>query len=433
MPAVAEPEVESFVAAPASPKVNTSLRLAYLLNQHPYTSCTFIRREIHALEEMGFSIRRMSIRPTEHKLVEPADLAERDKTAVMLSGKAAGLKRLLGGGLTTLFSRPVKFFIALKLAVRMGRRSERGVLTHVAYLLEACVARKWLADWRIDHVHCHFATNPVAVAMLCRVLGGPSYSFTVHGPQEFDQATTLWYADKVRHAKFVSTITHFAVSQLYRWTDFIDWPKIHIVRCGVNDTFLTTPQVPVPAAPRLLNIGRLSEQKGQLLLVEAAAILKKQNVAFTLDLVGDGEMRPEIEKRIAHHGLQQHVRLLGWQNETQVRDHLQHSRALVLASFAEGLPVVLMEALALGRPAICTAIAGVPELIETGVSGWLVPAGSVEDLSTTMRQAVEAPVETLHAMGQAGRERVRERHDVRTEARKLAELFTSGPSPSGGS
>jgi glycosyltransferase involved in cell wall biosynthesis len=428
MTAVLEEPVQTTPAATRPTNVNTSLRLAYLLNQHPYTSCTFIRREIHALEEVGFSIQRMSIRPTEHKLVEPADLAEREKTRIILSDKITGLKRLLGGGLKTLLTRPRNFLEALRLAVRLGRRSDRGIIPHLAYLLEACVARQWCADWKIDHVHCHFATNPAAVAMLCRVLGGPTYSFTVHGPQEFDQAPTLSYAEKIGRAKFVSTITHFAVSQLYRWSRFEDWSKIQIVRCGVNDTFLTTPPMPVPQAPRLLNIGRLSEQKGQVLLVEAAALLKARGVDFLLDLVGDGELRGEIEQRIARHGLQQHVRLLGWQNETQVRDHIQNSRAVVLASFAEGLPVVLMEALALGRPAISTAIAGVPELIETGVSGWLVPAGSVEALAEAMKQCVEASTESLDRMGQTGRERVRRQHDVRTEARRLAELFSSGSS-----
>lgn len=405
--------------------IKPEVKVAYLLNQHPYTSCTFIRREIHALEEMGFKIERFSIRPTEHKLVEDLDLQEKDKTRIILSDRNKGLQRLVSSGLSTFLSRPGKAAKALALAVSTGRRSERGLAAYLAYLLEACVVLRWCEETGIGHIHCHFATNPAAVAMLCRVLGGPTYSFTVHGPQEFDLAYGLSFAEKISGAKFVSTISHFAISQLNRWSKFEDWDKINLVRCGVNDAFLDVDTGTFPTEPRLLNIGRLTEQKGQLLLVKAAAELKQRGLKFVVDLVGDGEMRGELERLIEHHGLQDSVRLLGWQNEAQVKDHIQKSRAVVLSSFAEGLPVVLMESLALGRPAISTAIAGVPELIEPGENGWLVPAGSVSHLADAMQEVIEAPVAKLEAMGKAGRERVRRQHHVRTEASKLADLINS--------
>lgn len=411
-----EPRVE--------PAIRTSLKLAYLLNQYPYITCTFIRREILALEEMGFAIQRIAIRPTEHQLVDVADLREQGRTSVILSSRAAGFARLVRSGIKMAISKPIRFAEALKLAIRAGRKGDRGVLVHLAYLLEACVAYDWCRDWEIEHIHCHFAANPATVALLCRVMGGPTYSFTVHGPQEFDLAHGASYDEKIARSKFVSTISSFAKSQIFRWCRHEDWSKVHIVRCGVDSAFLEASPFPMPPEPRLLNIGRLSEQKGQLLLVEAAALLKRRGVAFRLDLVGDGEMRGEIERSIAHHQLEKEVRLLGWQSEPQVRERIQQSRAVVLASFAEGLPVVLMEALAMGRPAISTTIAGVPELISDGETGYLVPAGSVEHLADAMQRVVEASVSELEEMGRRGRERVRRDHDVRTETRKLARLIS---------
>jgi glycosyltransferase involved in cell wall biosynthesis len=350
------------------------MHVAYLMNQYPYASCTFIRREIVELEKLGFTISRFAIRPTEHALTDDLDRAELAKTRCILGGGAAAL---LGNALRTVVGRPAAFARALGLAVKTGRRSERGVLVHLAYLAEACTALTWSQDLGVEHVHAHFATNPTAVAMLLRTLGGPTYSFTVHGPDEFDLAHSLSLDEKIARSRFVATISHFARSQLYRWCDREEWAKIHIVRCGVNQAFLSAPPTPPPSAPRLLNIGRLSAQKGQLLLVEAAHRLHREGLAFTIDIVGDGEMRKPLEALIARYGLGDKVRLLGWQTEAQVRQHLLDARALVLPSFAEGLPVVLMEALALGRPVVTTTIAGCPSWSSpTSPAGWYPRAPS---------------------------------------------------------
>jgi glycosyltransferase involved in cell wall biosynthesis len=218
-------------------------------------------------------------------------------------------------------------------------------------------------------------------------------------------------------------ISDFGRSQLYRWTAFADWPKIEIVRCGLEDALLKHPRVPVPEARRLVCVGRICAQKGQLLLVEAAARLAEQGVDFELVLVGDGPLRPPVEALIARHGLHGVVRIAGWLGGDGVRDAILAARALVLPSFAEGLPVVLMEALGLGRPVISTYVAGIPELVEPGLSGWLVPAGTLDPLVAAMRAALEAPTDVLEAMGRAGAGRVAERHDLAREVDRLAELI----------
>ena len=399
------------------------MRLAYLMSQYPYASTTFIRREIVELERLGFTIDRIAIRPTEHPLRDESDLAEAAKTSCIL---AAGPLTLLLDVLRTLVTRPVAFARALALTRSMARRSPRGLIVHLAYLAEACTARRWMGARKVEHVHAHFATNPAAVAMLTRTLGGPTYSFTVHGPEDFDLAHSLSLDEKIARARFVVAISHFARSQLYRWCGHADWPKIQVVRCGVTQAFLDAPPTPVPAEPRLLNIGRLTPAKGQLLLVEAAHRLAQEGLRFVIDLVGDGELRGPLEALIARYGLGDRVRLLGWQTEAEVREHLLRARALVLPSFAEGLPVVLMEALALGRPVIATTIAGVSELVRDGDNGWLIPAGSVDALVDALREVLVARPERLALMGRSGADRVLHQHDVAAEARKLAGLLGEG-------
>src|SRR5258708_26320741 len=240
----------------------SEMRLAYLMSMYPLTSTTFIRREIAEMEKLGFQIDRIAIRPTRHVVRDADDQAEAAKTSWILG---AGPATLLGNLLRALCTRPRVFGRALVLAWKLSRTSPRGLLIHLAYLAEACTAVRWFAARGVEHVHAHFATNPVAVAMLARTLGGPTYSFTVHGPDEFDLAHSLSLEEKIKHARFVVAISHFARSQLYRWCDVSDWPKIQIVRCGVTRAFLGAPVTPVPDEPRLLHIGRLSRAKGQLL------------------------------------------------------------------------------------------------------------------------------------------------------------------------
>ena len=396
------------------------MRIGYLVNQYPRTSHSFIRREIQALEALGDEVLRFSIRPVEEALVSEADRREESRTRVILQ---RGILGLAVAAVARALRRPAAFARALALAVRVGWRSERGLLRHLAYLAEACVLADWAGRGRVEHLHAHFGTNSAAVAMLCRELGGPPYSFTVHGPREFDKPEYLALAEKVGRATFVVVVSSFGRSQLWRWARHEDWPKVHVVRCGVDEELLRAPLSAIPEVPRLVCVARICEQKGHLLLVEAAGRLAAEGVDFEIVLVGDGPLREAVELRLRALGLARRVRLNGWMSGDQVRDAIRDARAMLLPSFAEGLPVVLMEALALGRPVITTSIAGIPELVEAGVSGWLVPAGSVEELVGAMRAALEAPTARLEAMGRAGAAMVARRHDALQEARKLAALF----------
>ena len=395
-------------------------RVAYLVNQYPKVSHSFIRREIIGVEAAGISVFRYSIRACDAELVDSGDQSELAKTRVVLK---EGLGGLLQGLIWVGLANPVAWLKALALAMRSGLRSERGMMIHLVYLAEACVLLRWFRHEQINHLHVHFGTNSATVALLCRQLGGPPYSFTVHGPEEFDHPVALSLPDKIARSEFVVAVSSFGKSQLYRWCHPSQWSKVKVVHCGVDADFLSHPYSPVPETPQLVCVGRLSEQKGHLLLLEAATQLALEGETFKLVFVGDGPLRHQIEETISHHQLHHCIQITGWASGAQVRQHLLDSRALVLPSFAEGLPVVIMESLALARPVISTYIAGIPELVEPGVCGWLVPAGSVSHLVDAMRTVLNASTDMLSSMGNIGAKRVAEQHSARLEANKLASMF----------
>ncbi|BBV96714.1 MULTISPECIES: glycosyltransferase [Pseudomonas] len=396
------------------------MRIAYFINQYPKVSHSFIRREILALERQGVEVQRIALRGWDAELQDAEDTAEREKTRYVLR---AGVKGLLRPTLQVLRAQPGRFFQALWLAMRLGLRADRAWPYHLVYLAEACQVLQWLQASEAKHVHAHFGTNSTEVVMLTNQLGGPAYSFTVHGPEEFDKPQFLHMGEKVRRAAFVAAVSSYGRSQLFRWVAHEHWPKVKVVHCGLERGFHEVAPVDVPSVPRLVCVGRLCEQKGQLLLLEAARQLAAQSIDFELVLAGDGEMRQQIEALIARHGLQQRVRITGWISSAQVREEILGARALVLPSFAEGLPVVIMEAMALRRPVLTTYVAGIPELVRPGENGWLFPAGAVDELAEAMADCLCQPADVLQRMGEAAYQRVLQRHDIDTEAARLAAYF----------
>jgi colanic acid/amylovoran biosynthesis glycosyltransferase len=394
------------------------LKIAYFVNDYPKVSHSFIRREILALQRQGFDVLRIALRGWDNELPDADDAAERERTRYVLRGGVGPL--LLAAG-AALLRAPGRFLSALALAARMARDSDRPLPYHFMYLFEACKMVSWMKSFGALRLHAHFGTNSTEVAMLAQALGGPPFSFTVHGPDEFLRPMAL--DEKIHRSNFAVAISCFGRSQLYLRSAYADWPKVKVVHCGVERSFYDAPAAPVCTAPRLVCVGRLCEAKGQLLLVEAAGRLAARGVHFELVLVGDGPMRGEIEKLIAARALTTQVRITGWLSSADVRREILAARALVLPSFAEGLPVVIMEALALRRPVLSTYVAGIPELVRPGESGWLFAAGSVDDLVQAMQDCLSASAETLQALSEAGYHRVLARHSIDIEAAKLAELF----------
>lgn len=397
-------------------------RVAYLVNAYPKVSHSFIRREIHALERQGCSVTRVAVRGWGEPLADPADKRERDVTRYLLKG---GLLPLLKAAARMAWQRPARFWRALRLTVRLGWAADRPFPIHFAYLLQACELALWLEQAQIGHLHAHFGTNPAEVALLTHVLSDIPYSFTVHGPDEFDRGVYLHLDAKIASAKFVAAVNSFTRSQLLRRAHHADWNKVKVVHCGLDALFLDAETTPVPAEQRFVCVGRLCEQKGQLMLLEAFAKLVAKYPQAHLVLAGDGEMRQEIEARIAQLKLTDRTTITGWISEAQVRDEIRKARALVLPSFAESLPVVIMEAMALRRPVISTYVAGIPELVRDGETGWLVPAGSIDALADAIEACLATDVATLTEMGDRGRAKVAQRHAADHEAQRLLALISA--------
>ena len=400
---------------------NEPCRIAYLTNAYPKVSHSFIRNEILALEREGVAVQRITIRSAPEALIDPIDRSEQDRTAILLNGQPI---RLLGCVMVRAARSPLRFVAAARLAVAMGLSGSAGLLRSLAYFVEACRLVRMLEVQRIRHVHVHFGTNPAAVAHFASKLGRITYSMTVHGPDEFDEPRPLHLPAKIADARFVVAVSEYGRAQLLRWSAPKNWNRIVVVRCGTDSHFLHHPvegREEGLQSARLVCVARLSAQKGISLLIDAADIVARER-PFELRIIGDGELRRQIEAQILARGLQHHVRLLGWQGREAIAKEILAARAFVLPSFAEGLPVVLMEALALERPVIVTAVAGIPELVDPQI-GWLVPAGSATALADAMRSALQIAPNMLASMGAMGRARVLRDHDAATNAALLAQFL----------
>jgi glycosyltransferase involved in cell wall biosynthesis len=297
---------------------------------------------------------------------------------------------------------------------------------HLAYLAEACRIHGWTRDQSADHMHAHFATNPAEIAMLVRILGGVAYSFTAHGSDIVDRPAQIGLASTVDRASFVVAVCSFGRSQILKWIPHSLWHKVHVVHCGLPPGYGRGATPITSDDLRLVCIGRLSREKGQLLLVNAARLLADRGVQFEIVLAGDGPMRMEIEQAVQNSGLARQIRITGWLDAAGVQKEIENSTAVVVSSLSEGLPVVIMEAMANSRPVIAPYIGGIPELITPGRTGWLFPAGDTIALADAMQACLQTDEARLREMGRSAMAAVWANHDVDVEAGRLINLFSNG-------
>jgi glycosyltransferase involved in cell wall biosynthesis len=398
--------------------------IGYLTSLYARAADTFIRDEVLELRRRGHAVDTFSIRgPERVEVVSEVVRREQESTDYIL-GK--GVVRLILAFLALCVRQPGRMLSAARLAWETCPAGLRGIVWQLAYLVEASYLARRLRSRRIEHLHNHLGQNSATVAMLAGRITGIPYSLTIHGPPEFHDPIRITLREKIENSAFTVCISSFGRSQCMMWTSPDVWTRLHVIRCGLDESFLTAHRTPVPDALRFVSVGRLSEQKGQLLLVEAVARLREEGIRCEVTLVGDGPLRQTLEDAAKRHGLEDSIRFAGWKSSQDVRAELLRSRALVLPSFAEGLPVAIMEAMALGRPVISTYVAGIPELVENGVSGWLVPAGSLVSLVEAIREAATRPVDQLERMGRAGAERVQRAHNLRASVDELERLMLRG-------
>ncbi|MCP5265475.1 MAG: glycosyltransferase family 4 protein [Burkholderiaceae bacterium] len=398
------------------------MRVGYFVNQYPKVSHSFIRREILAVERQGIEIERYALRGWAGDLVDPADRRERERTHYILR---RGITGLLGPSLRYALRSPMSFFKALAIGWRQWRSGDRSLALNLVTLAEACQLALWLERDRIRHLHVHFGTNSAVVAMMVKALSGIGFSLTIHGSEEWDSPRQLRIGEKVAQSRFVAAISHFTRAQLVRWSGLAHADRVHVVHCGLERKDAVDPGPVSGDNRRFVCVGRLCRDKAQTMLIEALAQVDADTGPVELVLAGDGDARAEVERRVARAGLGARVRITGWIDEAQVQRELANARALILPSFSEGLPVVIMEAMAAGRPVLSTYVGGIAELVENGKEGWLFPAGSVDLMAQAMRECLATPIDRLNEMGARGRAKVWANHSVDIEAARLAGLFRS--------
>lgn len=405
-----------------------SPRVAYLVGRYPQVSHTFILREVAALRELGVDVTTFSIwRTPDADVLSDEERRERARTHALLPPRPR----------TTVVSqlraaRNARGYANLVAeALRLGPPGVRRPLLSGSWILEAAALWHALQPSGVRHIHTHLGGTAPAVAMLATALGNAAephaavpwtWSFTVHGPDELAHAEREHLRAKIEAASFVVAISDFTRSQLMALVDERHWPKLRVVHCGVD------PAVYVPAARpangdfRVLCVGRLVSAKGHGVLLEATALAAQDGVRIRLTIVGDGPKRARLEALASELGIEGRVTFAGAVAHDRLPEVFAAADAFCLPSFAEGLPVVLMEAMATAIPAVTTSVNGIPELVVDEENGLVVPPGRADLVARALARLAREP-ELRNRLGRAGRERVVEEFDVRREAQRLHDLF----------
>lgn len=391
------------------------MRVAYVVAQYPAVSHTFIAREIEGLRARGRTVDTLAVRRTPAAdLLTEADRTAAAETFYVLPPRPGRLARAHARALLT---HPARYAATLAQALRMGGNGPRDSLWQLFYFVEAMLVWDELDRRGARHIHAHFANVATALAMLAARFGGGewSWAFTMHGPTEFDDVTRYALADKVRSAAFVACIGHYARSQLMKLVEPEHWDKLRIVRCGVDpERFGQIERAGRSSeVTQLLCVGRLVPDKGQGILLEAVATLRARGTDVELTLVGDGPDRHSLQRRAAALGLSDVVTFAGSVGQDRILDAYRQADVFCLASFAEGIPVVLMEAMSTGLPVVTTQIMGIPELVGHGESGLLVAPGDIEGLAEAI-EGLAADPRLRARLGSAGRRRVQQRFSSAT-------------------
>lgn len=395
------------------------MRVAYLVSQYPAVNHTFILREIVALRAGGFDIDVVSIRPPDRPASAMTDV-ERGELSRTRAVKDVSLAAAAAAQLAEAVTNPAGYFRGLAQAFRMGRGSAPATLSHLFYFAEAVIAGRWMRARGVTHFHTHFSST---VGLLLARVFPITWSITIHGPEEFNDTTGFFMGEKIASAKFVAAISSYARSQILRCCDPQLWDKVHTCRLGVDGSvFAPRPEPAGGEPPEILCVGRLAPVKAQYILIEALPILAARGVPAVLRLVGDGPDRAMLEAAAARMGISQRVIFDGWRNQDEVRDRYRRASVFAMASFAEGIPVVLMEAMGMEIPVLATRIMGIPELIEDGKSGLLVPPADPAALADALERLL-TDAELRRALGPEGRRRVLEDFDLATNGARLAAVF----------
>lgn len=423
------------------------MKLAYLCSSYPAVSHTFVLREVAGLRRGGIDVHTFSIRrAATAQLLSDVDRAESRATTAILP---TGVVRLLSSHASALLRAPYRYCAALSTALWRRPQGMRAALWQLFYFAEAGILATELRRRDIRHVHAHFANVAANVARLASTMNGGTWSVTLHGLSDFADPSASGLRDKIHSAAFVICVSDFGRSQAFLLADQREWSSIHRVHCGIDtDHFAPSPGKATaqmrtsaltngaatnddgtirhaPRSPvRLLTVARLGPEKGHSFLLDALAEVRRANLDVTLTLVGDGPLRGRLEQQVRELKLESAVSFAGAIGQDRILDYYHSADVFILPSLAEGLPVVLMEAMACGVPVVATRISGIPELVSSGVSGTLVTPGRADLLAEAIAELARAP-DLRARFARAGRDAVVAGFDQRATSAQLSAIYAT--------
>jgi glycosyltransferase involved in cell wall biosynthesis len=403
-------------------------RVAYVMTHYPKLAQTFIANEIDALEQRGVQVARFAMNPPEasERAREGADRRIAGTTYLKATPLRA-VSSLLGQTL----SHPLAMTRVWNMALASSGGDLRRAVRRLAHLAQAALLADGARRLGITRLHAHFGLAPATIAWLAwaiaRAQGRKTdFSFTIHGYHDFADPAEARLDLKARDAAGVLCISDFTRSQLCLITEPALWPKFHVARCGIDlSDFAFRGARNLDPVPTVLALGRLSPEKGFAVLIEAVALSKEAGVPVRLRIVGDGPHRGALEAAARARGIADSVSFAGELSPDVVREELQAADIFCVASFSEGLPVSLMEAMAVGVPCIATWIAGIPELAENEVTALTVPPARADSLALAIARLVNEPDLRLR-LARSARERVEQSHDLAVCTAHVRHLLLGG-------
>jgi len=396
------------------------MKLAYLLSEYPTLGHTYLLREIRQLRALGWDIQTISIRRPRNTAssLSPAEAEELSSTWYIVD---SGPFAYLESHIATFLSRPVRYLRGLVRAWRFRGPGARRAFLPIVYFVEAVYTGHRLRKAGITYVHSVYSTT---VALILSCIFDVNLSMTLHGPAEFIDPEGFAIREKVRAAQLVCAISSFGRSQIMLWSSSADWHKFEVTPLGVDLSCRNVAHFRENPSPfELISVGRLVEIKGYPLLLEAVACLRREGRNVRLTLAGDGPDRDSLEQQAQRLAIEDRVVFAGWKNQEELRELYLASDVGVLSSFAEGVPVVLMEAMATGVPCVAPRINGIPELIRDGIDGLLFTASEISELVAAIGKLMDSP-ELRRRMAASSRERVADKYDLQKNVRHLSEVFT---------
>ena len=397
-------------------------KIALMTSLYPAISHTFITREVLGLRNEGFEVCTCSLnKPRKEELLTEQ---YRDEASNTFYIKASNPVAIAMAHLRQFSRSPFRYLSGFFHAIRSHQPGVKGLLWSFFYFAEAGILADWAERLNIVQLYVHFANAGSSVAMIACRMAHPLFVIRMHGPAEFFECSALNLHEKLTFAHAVICISDFCRGQVLRLISHQEWPKVRVVRCGVDPAlFQPRPkQERRDSTTQFLYVGRLASVKGLPLLLHACRTLLDSNLPFKCTVIGEGPDRGMLEALCGRLGLREHVCLVGAIGQDHIQEYYDLADVFVLPSFAEGVPVVLMEAMAKEVPVIATRVMGIPELVEDGVSGLLIPPASVEALADAMQQLARDP-QLRQRLGKAGREKVIAEYNIGTNVAMLAQIL----------